>query len=128
MIVSKDDFPVFELPIPSLSKKKDHVMLYDFILHSSLDSVEQFQWTTQNMYLKTIDRFHDLQVTCLLTPSNSKFLLLHDGKSEDAIKAFFNEVYDLFVKVVMNPFYETNSKITINSFEERVRHSSKKHF
>ena len=51
------------------------------------------------MYLKTIDKFNELSVTCLLTPSNAKFLLLHEGRNEDGIKAFFNEIYELFVKV-----------------------------
>ncbi len=54
-------------------------------------------------------------------------MLLHDGRSEDAIKAFFNEVYELFVKVVMNPFYESNQKISLVSFEERVKSAARKH-
>ena len=59
--------------------------------------------------MKTIDKFNELSVTCLLTPSSkidiissdldAKFLLLHEGRNEDGIKSFFNEIYDLFVKV-----------------------------
>ena len=41
MIVSKEDFPVFELPIDNLVKRKDYVQLHDFILHSSLDVIDQ---------------------------------------------------------------------------------------
>ena len=61
------------------------------------------------MYLKTIDKYNELSVSCLLTPSSiylildyidAKFLLLHEGKGEDSIKGFFNEVYDIFVKVI----------------------------
>ncbi len=85
------------------------------------------QWSTNNMYLKTVDRFNELQITCLLTPSNARFLILHEQKSEDGIKNFFNEVYELFVKVVMNPFYESNQKIALPSFEERVRSAARKH-
>ena len=40
MIVSKDDFPVFELPLENLVKRKDYLQLHDFILHASLDSIE----------------------------------------------------------------------------------------
>ena len=40
MIVSKDDFPVFELPLENLVKRKDYLQLHDFILHASLDAIE----------------------------------------------------------------------------------------
>lgn len=40
MIVSKDDYPVFEYTLSHLVKKKDYVPLHDFILNASLDVVE----------------------------------------------------------------------------------------
>ncbi len=58
---------------------------------------------------------------------DAKFLLLHESRNEDGIKSFFNEVYDLFVKVVMNPFYESNQKISLQSFDERVKSAARKH-
>lgn len=64
-------------------------------------------------------------------------MLLHDQKSEDSIKAFFTEVYELYIKVLvfinflfiiltfykvlMNPFYEKNSTITTPSFDNRIK-------
>jgi hypothetical protein len=39
------------------------------------------------------------QVSTFLTAGNIKFILLHAGKSEDTIRNFFNEVYELYVKV-----------------------------
>jgi trafficking protein particle complex subunit 2 len=39
------------------------------------------------------------QVSCFLTAGNIKFMLLHGGKNEDSIKNFFQEVYELYVKV-----------------------------
>ena len=44
--------------------------MHEFILHSSLDVVEHAQWQTTQMYLKTVDRYNELQVTCLVTPSS----------------------------------------------------------
>ena len=52
---------------------------------------------------------------------------MHDGRPEDSIKSFFNEVYELFVKVVMNPFYQANHKISLASFDERVKSAARKH-
>lgn len=40
MIVSKDDYPVFEYILPQLVKKKDYVHLHDFIVNASLDVVD----------------------------------------------------------------------------------------
>ena len=72
------------------------------------------------MYLKTVDRFNDLSVNCLITPSNVKLLLLHENASEDRIKQFLNDVYELFAKLAMNPFFNQKEKIKIDQFEQRV--------
>jgi trafficking protein particle complex subunit 2 len=34
-----------------------------------------------------------------MTAGNIKFMLLHSGRNEDSIKNFFQEVYELYVKV-----------------------------
>jgi hypothetical protein len=96
-----------------------------FVLHSSLDLVDKAAWTTNSMYLKVVDKVRcklctllnqedwrfqnsfvrfDLQVnqqqvSTFLTAGHIKFMLLHGGKSEDTIRNFFNEVYELYVKV-----------------------------
>lgn len=48
---------------------------------------------------QAVDRFNNLTVTAFVTPGNARFLLLHDGRGDDSIKAFFTEVYELFLKV-----------------------------
>lgn len=71
MIVSKDDYPVFEHILPHLVKKKEYVHLHDFIVNASLDVIDTVQWNSNHMYLKTIDKYNELSVTCLLTPSSN---------------------------------------------------------
>ena len=66
------------------------------------------------MYLKTVDRFNELSVNCLVTPSNAKLLLLHENAPEEKIKTFLNEVYELFAKLAMNPFFSQTEKIKID--------------
>jgi hypothetical protein len=48
---------------------------------------------------QTVDRFNNLFVTAYVTPGNARFLLLHDGKSDDAIRGFFTEVQELYLRV-----------------------------
>ena len=87
MIVSRHDYPLFELEIPNLVKtneadprkiqeKKD---LYEFVINAALDPIDVKQWESPNMYLKTVDKYADLSVNCLITPSNAKLLILHNG-------------------------------------------------
>lgn len=50
-------------------------------------------------YLKVIDKFNERFISAYLTAGNIKLLLLHDAKSEDAIRNFFNDCYELYIKV-----------------------------
>jgi hypothetical protein len=46
-----------------------------------------------------VDKFNDLLVSCYSTAGNTRLLLLHDSRaSEDAIRSFFQEVHELYVK------------------------------
>lgn len=48
---------------------------------------------------QTVDRFNNLLVSAYVTPSGARFLLLHDGKSDDAIRGFFGDVHELYLRV-----------------------------
>lgn len=116
MIVSREDFPVYDLHIDTLVRRetaKEKYHLYELVLHAALDPIDSLQWTTNNMFLKQVDKFDQLSIHCLIMPSNAKLLLLHEDQNEEKIKMFFNEVYDLFVKAIMNPFYDPKEKINV---------------
>ncbi|PHH62933.1 hypothetical protein CDD81_6566 [Ophiocordyceps australis] len=127
--------------------------LNQFILHSSLDIAEEVQWAHGQMYLKCIDKFFNNYMSCFVTGANVKFLLLHQpsapvptgtsGSSsrastaiganptstatEEAIKLFFNEVYENWVKAVMNPFYKANTPVRSPTFRARVAAAGRKY-
>lgn len=39
------------------------------------------------------------QVSAFVTAAQVKFLLLHDGRSDDSIRGFFRDVYDGYLRV-----------------------------
>jgi len=56
-----------------------------------------------------------------------KFVLLHEGKNDDGIRLFFMEVWELYVKTVLNPFHTAHTAIRSSVFDTRVRASARKH-
>ncbi|KAL7267057.1 TRAPP subunit [Rhizina undulata] len=135
-IVGTKDNPIYEAEFGTWKQGGDGVSRFreeqrpmnQFIVHSSLDLVEEIQWATSSMYMKVVDRFNnDLLVSCFLTAGNIKFLLLHDMRADDAIRSFFLEIYDLYTKTLMNPFYEVDMKITSYVFDQKVKGVAKKY-
>jgi hypothetical protein len=120
-IIAKGDVPIFQTPLSGTAAASSAATgtqaggggggggredLVQFILHASLDSVEQRVWQSAGMMFKSVDKFNDVHISAFVTAGHTKFLLLHDPhKDEMLIKAFFYEVYELYIKIMLNPFY-----------------------
>ncbi|KAF7559970.1 hypothetical protein G7046_g4183 [Stylonectria norvegica] len=101
-------------------------------------------------YLKCIDKFFNNYISCFVTAGNVKFLLLHQpivptttgGSSrsstaiganptspatEEAVKMFFTEVYENWVKAIMSPFYKANMEVRSPVFRARVAAAGRKY-
>jgi hypothetical protein len=86
MIVSPEDCQVYEKKIPSYKKEINY--MHELIAYASLDMVELSEWQTNNMFMKQVDKFNDSIIHCFVTPGRMRFLLLHEGISDDYIKAY----------------------------------------
>ena len=98
-----------------------------FILHAALDLVDEMQWKTNATFLKTVDKYNDLYISAFLSPGGVRFLLLSEAKNEDAVRNFFNEVYELYIRVLLNPFYTPGTRIKSTAFDARVKLSAQSH-
>lgn len=110
----------------------------------------------RNRYLKVIDKFFNNYISCFMTGGNVKFLLLHQPttaggssgsgtgatstrsstsvaanptspQTEEAVKSFFLEVYENYVKAIMSPFYKVNMEIRSPIFRSRVAAAGRKY-
>ncbi|KAJ1606141.1 hypothetical protein OIY81_1865 [Cryptosporidium canis] len=126
-IVGRNDSPLYEVDLSSSSGKMGSNGCADeLLLHASLDALEENTWRNSALYMRTIYKLGDTQISAFVTSGHAKFLLLHHGKSSESIRQFFNEVRDLYVKVLMNPFQEVNQPILTPSFDVRVRQAARR--
>jgi hypothetical protein len=76
-----------------------------------------------------VDKFNFLLVSAYVTMGGKYFLLLHNGKNggtEDAVRAFFTEVHELYVKYLMNPFAEPDAPVVSPQLSAHVRSLAKR--
>lgn len=92
---------------------------------------------------QVVDKYNDLQISCFCTATQTRFLLLHDARlGEEPVRAFFNDVYDLYLKAChaarrlarlltqaqasMNPFHSPQTRIESARFDVLVRASARR--
>ena len=129
-IVAKGDVVIYEakLPSPPGGKSQPENQL-QFIVHQALDSLDHKAWSGSSMFLKESDRFNSMPVSAFITAGHIKFMLLHQSNlDENSIRQFFQELYLIYIKVAMNPFYLKNTPIESRAFSERVFQAARNHF
>ncbi|CAH8531331.1 unnamed protein product [Schistosoma intercalatum] len=132
-ICGPHDEALFDLdynsPGKSTGEKADECLhLNQFIAHAALDMVDDHLWSKADTYLKVVDRFNEWLVSAFITPGRLRFILLHDESNENRIKYFFQDTYEAYIKLALNPFFRREKPITSSSFSKRVQRIANKHF
>ncbi|RKP09715.1 trafficking protein particle complex subunit 2 [Thamnocephalis sphaerospora] len=131
VIVGTKDNPVYEaelgVPVGRSDAQLGKRHLNQFVAHSSLDVIEEMMWSTNALYLKTVDRYNDKTVSGYVTPSNVKLLLIHENKADDGVKNFLTECHELYIKVLLSPFYEPNMPIRSVAFDNKIRMAARRY-
>jgi len=110
---------------------------------------------TSSRYLKHIDTYQptNAHISCFITGTNVRFLLLHQPattplgaagsrastisstsiphnptspQTEEAIRQFMTEVFELWAKTLMNPFFRIGNEIKSPVFRQRVTAAGRK--
>ena len=58
--------PIYEVA-PDAMKAIEGPNSYQFILHAALDMVDEVEWATPTLFLKTIDKFEDKSISAYVT-------------------------------------------------------------
>ncbi|KAL3235130.1 Trafficking protein particle complex subunit 20 [Nakaseomyces bracarensis] len=93
--------------------------------------------STDNCYLGQVDHFYGLAITAYLTYGGKKFVMLHGNNStrgknshmidDNMVRSFYQDVHELYIKTLMNPFYTQDSPIESPTFDLRVQTLAKKY-
>jgi len=90
----------------SILKQDDARHLRQFVIAAATDRLNERKWELTSAYLKIIDQFDsDLFVYAYCTQGNFQFVLLTTKREEGNVKAFFESMHEVVVKMRMNPFF-----------------------
>jgi len=112
--------PIFEHTAGTIQLPSDGPNSYQFVMHAALDMVFEHCSKTSVMNLKRVDAFQGQNISAYVTASNVVLLLMHENASEDSVGFFFREVHEMYIKIMMNPFYKHGSVIKSSAFQGRV--------
>lgn len=128
-IINPNDYLLYETHFFNVQQtaEEDPIFQKQFVIHAALDLVDRLQWRTQNMFLKSVDKYDQWYVSAFVAPSVVRFMVVHDVINEVGIRSFFYEVLDVFIKFCLNPFYEDSTKIRSEDFHKKVQICGKRY-
>ena len=131
VIVGHTDQVVYEIELGGTSGQatSENRHLNQFIAHASLDLVDEAMWRNTTTYLKQVDKFNEWIVSAYVTAGGLRFLFLYEHlprSGEEGLKNFLNEVYETYVKLLLNPFYSPDRPIRSGAFDRKIQTIARK--
>ena len=68
-----------------------------------------------------MDRFNEFSVVAFAGTGEIRMMMLHKSTNEESLRLFFQDVYHMLVKVLMNPFYKRGARVCDVRFERAVK-------
>ena len=118
VIVGGTSGVLYELDFVS---KADVARALTFTLHASLDMVDLAVWSSPSTYLKVVDRHNEQLVSAYVTPGGARFLVLHDARNEEGIRAFCTEVHEVRRERTSPPADTLNQLLRFHPYPGRRR-------
>lgn len=119
-VVYGNDEPLLSLYVGK-DEQEENSHLSEFIIYSSLDTIDEMKKATTNQYLQVVDKVNGYTISAYVTPGNAYFILLHKSTNEEKIKHFFTEIQQLYTRLILNPFFSYLSPIHNQEFNNRIR-------
>ena len=122
VIIGSNDRLLYEYPKEIAMKyaSDNEYVLNQFVILSALDYIEEKKKSSQKMYFKNIDVYGSHHLSAFVTPGNIKFILMTQSKTIDT-RSFFESVYEDYVKIILNPFYELQTPIVSDNLTQHIR-------
>ena len=122
VIIGSNDRLLYEYPKESAMKyaSDNEYVLNQFVILSALDYIEEKKKTSSKMYFKSIDVYGSHHLSAFITPGNIKFILMTQSKSFES-KSFFEAVYEDYIKITLNPFYELQTPIQNDHLTNHIK-------
>ena len=123
VIIGSNDRLLYEYPKESAMKyaSDNEYVLNQFVILSALDYIEEKKKSQTKMYFRNIDVYGSHHLSAFVTPGNVKFILMTQSKSFES-KPFFESVYEDYIKIILNPFYELQTPIQNEQLTTHIKH------